>query len=218
MTRPSTAKPGSQPARAADLARGVALSGRQPQDLQAFLLFHKAPNTLAHNLRVAQAARELALRFAIDPLQAQLAGWLHDCSAVIPAHARLQTAAEWKVPILPEEAAFPLLLHQKLSVVITKQVFGIHDVEVLSAVGCHTTLKAGASPLDKVLFVADKLAWDQPGSPPYLPALEVGLRHSLERAALAYLDFLMETLQRPTGSGVLHPWAQAARLELLNAG
>lgn len=205
--------PGSPPARTAHLRQGLALSGRLPDDLAAFLRHHGLPGTLTHSLRVAQTAADLAPRFEIDLRLAQVAGWLHDCSAAIPTPARLATALDWGLDVLPEEAANPLILHQKLSVVIAQEIFAVRYPAVLSAVGCHTTLKAGASPLDMLVFVADKLAWDQPGAPPYLPALQHALERSLPAAALVYINHLVE--RRAALSGPLHPWLLQAQADLL---
>ncbi len=54
---------------------------------------------------------------------------------------------------------------------MAQEIFGVTDTLILNAVGCHTTLRAQPTTLDKVLFVADKLVWDQPGTPPYAQAL-----------------------------------------------
>ena len=88
--------------------------------------------------------------------------------------------------------------------------FGVTDPRVLSAAECHTTLKGDWSPVDLVVFLADKIAWDQPGEPPYLEALRAGLDSSLEEAALAYIDFSMENgrILRP------HRWLLEARAAL----
>lgn len=105
-----------------------------------------------------------------------------------------------------------MIVHQKLSSWMAHEVFGIHDPEVLSAIGCHTTLKAGASPLDKLVFVADKIAWDQAGQPPYLEVLQAALEHSLDAAALVYIDYLWAQRAQLR---VIHPWLVAARNDLL---
>lgn len=114
--------------------------------------------------------------------------------------------------MLPEEEAFPMIIHQKLSVEIAREIFGVNEADVLSAIGCHTTLKAGASMLDKVIFMADKIAWEQPGTPPYLDAIQDALSVSLDAAALVYLDYLWDMRDRLR---VVHPWFVAAREELL---
>jgi HD superfamily phosphohydrolase YqeK len=65
--------------------------------------------------------------------------------------------------------------------------------------------------LDKVVFVADKIAWDQPGEPPYLAEILAAVERSLDAAAFCYLDYLY---QRRATLRVAHPWMLAAREEL----
>jgi predicted HD superfamily hydrolase involved in NAD metabolism len=173
--------------------------------VEAFLISHDRLDTLAHVERVAEEAVRLARRCGVDPAAAEQAGWLHDISVVIPAAQRLETARQWGLEICPEEEAFPLLLHQRLSAILARNVFGMHDEAVLAAVGCHTTLRGRSTRLDQVLFVADKIAWDQAGPPPYLAGLQAALEDSLEQAARFYLEYL-----RGHASGPLHPWALAA--------
>jgi HD superfamily phosphohydrolase YqeK len=113
--------------------------------------------------------------------------------------------------VLTAEEAAPMLLHQRLAALIARKMLGIVDAPVLSAICCHTTLKANASRLDKVVFLADKLAWDQPGRPPYQSKLLAALDESLDRAAFCYLQHLWqhrETLQ------AVHPWFLEAYHEL----
>lgn len=65
--------------------------------------------------------------------------------------------------------------------------------------------------LDKVVFVADKIEWDQSGTPPYLHELLPALDRSLDHAVFVYLDFLWQ--QRET-LRVVHPWLRDAHQEL----
>jgi HD superfamily phosphohydrolase YqeK len=130
---------------------------------------------------------------------------------VVPNQHRVRAARQLGIDLLPEEEAFPMIVHQKLSVPITRALFGVADEEVLSAIECHTTLKASPSMLDKVLFVADKIAWDQQGKPPYLDDLLAALHRSLDEASLVYLDFLWDQREHLR---VMHPWMVAAREEL----
>lgn len=187
------------------------LTGDLERDVTAVLTHHHLPRVAEHVARVAQEARQLATRFGADPELAETAAWLHDISAVIPDAARVVLCAAFGIDVLPGEAAFPMILHQKLSVVVAQEVFGVAEPAVLSAIGCHTTLKAGASLLDKIVFIADKIQWDQPGRPPYLDALETAVTHSLNDACRVYLNTLWQ--QRDTLRYV-HPWFIAARNEL----
>jgi HD superfamily phosphohydrolase YqeK len=63
----------------------------------------------------------------------------------------------------------------------------------------------GALPLDKVVFLADKIDWDQPGRPPYLDDLEEALygMPSLDAAVKVYCDYLWEHRDE---AFVPHPW------------
>ena len=185
--------------------------GNLRADMAAFLTARGFPRTAGHCAAVAAEARRLALRFGEDPARAEAGGLLHDISAPIPDAERLATAEAWGLDVLAEEQAYPMIIHQKLSSVIAREAFGVTDAGVLSAIGCHTTLKAGASRLDKVVFVADKIAWDQPGDPPYLAEILAAVERSLDAAAFCYLDYLY---QRRATLRVAHPWMLAAWGEL----
>jgi predicted HD superfamily hydrolase involved in NAD metabolism len=183
-------------------------------DARRLLAQHGCAATAAHSEAVADEARGLAAAHGVSVAAAETAAWLHDVSAIIPDARRLEAARSLGLEVLPEEAAFPMILHQRLSAVLARQAFGVCDGAILSAIGCHTTLRPGASPLDHVVFLADKIAWDQPGEPPYRADLIGALDESLEAASLVYLTYLWgrrETLR------VVHPLLRAA-YEDLSAG
>jgi predicted HD superfamily hydrolase involved in NAD metabolism len=189
------------------LIRDVSMTGHTPSDVTALLTHHGHANTLRHCQRVAAKAVELAALFGADPGHAQTASLLHDVSALFPIKQRISAAKELGIEVLPEEETAPMLLHQKLSAAMAHGIFGIRDETILSAIECHTTLKAKTSILDKVVFVADKVAWDQPGIPPYLQDLTQALEHSLDKAAFCYLEYLW---QKRETLAAIHPWfAQA---------
>lgn len=185
---------------------------RQPAELpieaERLLRAQGCPNTAQHSAAVAAEAGQLAERFGLSHIAATHAAWLHDISAIIPTPQRLRAAQSLGLEVLPAEAQAPGLLHQKLSVILAAQVFQVDDAAQLSAIGCHTTLKAQAAPLDLLLFVADKLAWDQASPAPFHPAMQAALQHSLAAAAWVYLKHLRASLPH------LHPWAEAAYWEL----
>jgi predicted HD superfamily hydrolase involved in NAD metabolism len=186
-------------------------TGNLRHDVASFLVLHNCAHTAGHVARVAAEARRLAERFGAVVDEAETAGLLHDISTVIPNEERIAAAHAFGVEVLPEEATFPMIIHQKLSVVLARDIFGVTAPETLSAIGCHTTLKANASLLDKVVFIADKIAWDQPGEPPYLAELQQALDRSLDHAVFCYLDYLW---QRRATLRVVHPWLVAAHQQL----
>ncbi|GLV66498.1 HDIG domain-containing protein [Bacillus mycoides] len=176
-------------------------------DIKAFLLTYNKEFTYKHSIRVANEARKIAGIFYEDKEKAAIAGCLHDISAIFPNEERIAVAEKFGIEILQEEREFPMIIHQKLSRVIAKEIFKIEDEEVLNAICCHTTLRKHATKMDLVLFVADKLEWDQIGTPPYLINVKKALGNSLEHAAIVYISYLWE---RKDALKVIHPWLEEA--------
>ena len=195
----------------ARLTQSFTPTGHLRRDVATFLTLHHQAHTAGHVAQVAAEAKRLAEHFGANVAEAEVAGLLHDISAVIPNEERIAAAHAFGIEVLPEEAAFPMIIHQKISVVLARELFGVTASAPLSAIGCHTTLKADASLLDKVVFLADKIRWDQAGEPPYLAELHQALERSLDHAVFCYLDYLW---QRRTTLRVIHPWLVAAHHQL----
>lgn len=103
---------------------------------------------------------------------------------------RIAEEREWEID--PAEMAHPFLLHQRISEIMAREAFHVADDAVLSAVACHTTLKAAPSAYDMALFLADKLAWDQEGAPPFAETVRGALQVSLEEPSLRYIDYVLD--------------------------
>lgn len=194
--------------------RNVPLTDSVQVDMTTLLSHHGHAKTVGHSMRVAAEAKRLAQHWGEDPASAEIAGLLHDISAIIPVDQRIVLAEALQLDVLPEERILPMIIHQKLSAVIAHDLFAISSPTILSAIGCHTTLKADASLLDKIVFVADKLKWDQVGDLPYLEVMVAAVERSLDAAALCYLEHLW---QRRASLAVLHPWAIDAYRQLSGA-
>lgn len=192
------------------LISGFSFSGNLQEDVPAFLGFHACPKTAVHSRSVVEKARQLAARFELDAASAEAAAWLHDISAVFPNDMRLEVSELLGLEILPQEAQVPLLLHQKISAVMSEEIFGIHAAGVLDAIRCHTTLRSNPTPVEMLVFAADKLAWDQKGTPPYQAEMQAALDTSLEAAVWVYQRYLWHSGK----ARVIHPWMQASYLEL----
>ena len=193
-----------------DLIKDFEISSDLRENVAAFLIHHNCPVESKHSLDVGKLAGELAVRFNVDETIAQQAGWLHDISRVFPKNKWLEISKSLELDILPLEKEAPVLLHQKLSVVLAKEIFHIQDEGVLSAIGCHTTLKAGASPLDQVVFLADKLGWRPEGPRPYVDKLLADLEVSLDEAVWGFQNGLLHSGKIKTP----HPWMHESYIEL----
>lgn len=186
-------------------------TGKIENDIKAFLLKYNKEFTYKHSIRVANEAKKIAEKFHVDKEKAAIAGYLHDISGIFPNEERIAVAEEFGVEIVEAERKFPMIIHQKLSRVIAKEIFKVEDEEILNAICCHTTLRKHATKMDLVLFVADKIEWDQKGTPPYLIEIKKGLEKSLEKAAFVYISYLWE---RKDTLKVIHPWLEEAYWDL----
>lgn len=187
------------------------MTGNLRDDIYNFLVNNSCLKTAEHCIRVGKKARKIAESYNANKDSAEIAGYLHDISAVYSNDARIQVSHVLGIEVLPEEETFPMIIHQKISKEMARDIFNIKDQEILDAVGCHTTLKKNSTVLDKILFVADKIEWDQTGKPPYLNQITQQLDHSLNHAAFEYINFLW--MQRDN-LRVIHPWLRDAYYEL----
>ncbi len=194
-----------------DLAEGFEPEPDIEKSVVNLLNKHGLPEIAGHCVDVGEEAERLAQAFEVSPLSAKTAGLLHDIGAIIRNDQRVTIAREWGIEVLPEEEKFPLILHQKLSRVMARELFGIEDDKILSAIECHTTLRAEATALDKIVFIADKLKWDQNAAPPYMERVKKGLEVSLDRGVFEFLSYWWE---RRDELAVVHPWLSQAYHEM----
>jgi predicted HD superfamily hydrolase involved in NAD metabolism len=190
--------------------------GELAADLQRFYQAVGRLDTLAHVTNVAAEARTLATRHNAELEAANLAALAHDLAVVVPVTEMPGVAHRLGVAIGEADRTIPLLLHGPIAAAVLEHNLGLEDRDLLNAVRYHSTLRAGAGTLEKIVFLADKIAYD-PASPhggEYLPALLAA--GSLDGAALVYLDFLLDNAWRY--GWLLHPHAVAAYRELVGRG
>ncbi|MFI8709290.1 bis(5'-nucleosyl)-tetraphosphatase (symmetrical) YqeK [Bacillus sp. NPDC077411] len=193
------------------MIHSISLTGDWELDIQHILEQYNKPHTYEHSVRVANEAKRIAKRFGLDEEEAAIAGYLHDISAIIPNDERIQVAEKMQIEVLQEERILPMIIHQKISRRIAEDIFKVNNEGILDAISCHTTLRKNATPIDMVLFVADKIEWDQNGTPPYIVEIKEALEQSLEHACFAYISYLWE---RRENLKVIHPWLEDAYFDL----
>lgn len=156
------------------------------------LQHHGLNRVMKHTKQVLGFAVKLGCHYGIKNEEIVQASLLHDFSGIIPRDLRNTISDRMNITLSPLEREMPLLAHQKLSSEMAYSLFNIANNNVLSAISCHTTLKEAPSQLDLLLFVSDKIKWDQDGKPPYLNHMLTGLEKSLEDSAHAYINFVMD--------------------------
>lgn len=102
-----------------------------------------------------------------DVARLRAAALAHDIAAAVDRSAYLGIARAEGWSVCEAEHQHPMLLHQRVSSHVLRVFGATSDASVLVAVDRHTTLGADPPVLLQHLWISDKLAWDQPGRPPF---------------------------------------------------
>jgi predicted HD superfamily hydrolase involved in NAD metabolism len=171
-------------------------------DIKNFLENNGKNKVFEHSVNVAEKGMELASIFNENQDKIKIAAYLHDISAVIPDEFKIEYSINNNIDIIDEEKQVPMIIHQKISRNIAEKIFRINDMEILNAIECHTTLKSNPSKLDMILFISDKIKWDQQGIPPYFDIIENGLKISLNYGVKIFIKYLIDNKHQLK---IIHP-------------
>ncbi|MCI9414858.1 MAG: nicotinate (nicotinamide) nucleotide adenylyltransferase [Clostridiales bacterium] len=114
-----------------------------------------------HSLAVADQAQRLAELYGADPKKARTAGILHDILKDAAPEEQLQILHDFGILLDNVEQGARKLWHARAGAVFIERVLGVDDRELLDAVRYHTTARAGMTPLDRVLYLADFTSADR---------------------------------------------------------
>jgi nicotinate-nucleotide adenylyltransferase len=116
-----------------------------------------SPSRFLHSRNTALLARDLCLRFGLDPRAGYLAGITHDMCKSMGEDELRNLAGKDRGGISALEQKKPSLLHAPAAAAALREWFGVQDESILDAVRFHTIASAGMGPLAKALFIADKI-------------------------------------------------------------
>ncbi len=116
---------------------------------------HLGEKLYRHSLGVAETAAALAVRYRADRPRAYLAGLLHDYGKAYSREELCRKAELHGLHLDRITLAEKRLLHAPVGAVLLRTELGVTDSAVLAAVACHTTGRARATLLEKVLYLAD---------------------------------------------------------------
>lgn len=153
------------------------------------------PERYEHSLSVSFCSIALAMRYGADLEKAELAGLCHDCAKHFGKTELLMECKKAGIPLSQELMENPQVLHSLYGPIYAKQLFGIEDSEVLSAIFHHTLGRANMSLLEKIVFTADYIEvrrWKAPR----LPELRRLAFMDLDRAVFEILKDTVEYLQK----------------------
>ena len=149
---------------------------------------------LHHSECVSDAAAMLAAQYGWDPEKARLAGLLHDVTKneALPAQWHLIEADGGTLSEI--ELQNPKAWHQRSGAAFLRQNGLVTDPEILSAIACHTTGKAGMTLPDKILYIADFISAER--DYPDVGVVRRLAALSLEHAILYTSRYTVMTLQK----------------------
>lgn len=144
------------------------------------------PSRKLHSESVAEVAEALCRRFDLDPEGGRLAGLAHDIAKDRPvseqwslasrAGEHRQTVAfSGLVESLRDTEFADKVIHGPAGAVYLCEAGVVDSLDVLGAVAFHSTARPGMSPLEKVVFAADKLEPRRKGAGPEEAAALRGL-------------------------------------------
>ena len=164
-----------------------------------------------HSVNVSKKAVELAKIYSCDEEKAMIAGMLHDITKETPVEEQLKIITEGGIILDDVEKSSSKLWHPISGSVYIRDIVGITDSDIISAVRFHTTGRAGMSLLEKIIFVAD-FTGDERNYNGVEIMREKSLR-SLEEAMLYGLQFTINDLSKRMMT--IHPNALACYNELI---
>lgn len=120
-----------------------------------YLENHMSKRRYIHSINVSETAVALAEYYGGHIDKARLAGLIHDCAKDISIREQTIYAKKCGFPV--DEVTYKILdlIHAPASVYLCRKIFGITDIEILSAVRYHTTGKPDMSLLEKIIFISD---------------------------------------------------------------
>ncbi|MCL1823235.1 MAG: bis(5'-nucleosyl)-tetraphosphatase (symmetrical) YqeK [Oscillospiraceae bacterium] len=144
-----------------------------------------------HSVKTAEMCRELALKHGYnDPEKAYITGILHDVCKEAQADEikKLISSKLLKKPefaLDPLEKEEPKLWHAPAGAVYIREILGIDDDEMFSAIRFHTVARAKMTKLEKIIYLGDLVAFgrEYPEVQKYrdfaLADLNTGMLHAL---------------------------------------
>lgn len=181
-------------------SRGLYLSSKSRPEILQILQSTLKPARYTHTLGVAETAKRLAERFGINPAKAELAALLHDCAKYLPLEEMREMVRENVADTDAAELRAESVLHAPAGMVRAREVFGVRDPEILSAIRRHTLGDAQMSALDALIYTADFIEPNRapfPGLQEARQLVESDLWAATRKCAQLTNDYLLSQGKQP---------------------
>lgn len=125
------------------------------EEIDKYLRCHLTEERVKHSLGVVETSEKLAELYGVSKEKAKLAALIHDCAKNMRIDRQFSVLRDNGIFIDEVSENSPQVLHGKVGALIAKNLMGIEDEEILSAVEFHTTGKKDMSILEKIIYIAD---------------------------------------------------------------
>jgi len=123
------------------------------EGIKAYLKAKISPKRYAHSKRTADFAAHLAKVHSEDIDKAYLAGLLHDMAKQLtPPEAK-----KYSNNLDEFDLSHSHVNHSFIGAQMAREMLNINDSDILNAIRYHTTARLSMSPLEQIIFIADKI-------------------------------------------------------------
>lgn len=127
------------------------------EEMKIYLKEHLTESRYNHTLGVVETAIRLAEINKVDKDKAEIAALAHDIAKNMTIYELKDIIDKNNINLSYDEEKTLELWHSIVSPILGREIFGIEDEEILSAMRWHTTGKENMSKLDKVIYMADMI-------------------------------------------------------------
>ena len=112
-----------------------------------------------HSLKVAEESKKLAICYNYDSEKAYVTGLIHDIAKEFSDEENIKYITKYNLPETLLNPDLNPIIHADIGAVVAKELYHIDD-EMYTAIKYHSTGNFPMSILEKIIYVADKIARD----------------------------------------------------------
>lgn len=138
-----------------------------------------------HSILVADEAKKLALHYNYDSEKAYVAGLVHDIAKEFDDSENDKWIKKYNLSGDIFTPQYKNVVHANVGAVVVKELYGFDD-EICNSVCYHAIGNVPMGWLDKIVFVADKIA--RRISTPFIDELKILAYQDIDKAIALYLN------------------------------
>ncbi|GHU68089.1 nicotinate-nucleotide adenylyltransferase [Spirochaetia bacterium] len=150
------------------------------------------PSRFLHSRTTALLARDLCLRYGLDPGAGYLAGIGHDMCKSMTGEELIELAKADGEGFSKFEMERPSLVHGRAAAVLLKTRYGVQNSGILEAIKYHVTGRLSMGPLARILYIADKIEVSRDYVDPSLREMDLSLDELFTKVLKDTTDWLAD--------------------------